>query len=163
MMFASASGELKTRTEPNFLCRFAVTLKTPPLPLTVSIYSSRETSATSSPNTTIRSSRSISSCRQRLIRSTIVPALPESSAPSSVSKSFEVGSTSGEKTFRNADSGAGCGVLIAMSEASLTSASIDLRSFSKSSDDASFSVIRNSAKVLIGSIAASFCSSSAGR
>ena len=34
-MFASASGELKTRALPNFRCRFAVTLKTPPLPLTV--------------------------------------------------------------------------------------------------------------------------------
>ena len=33
-MLASASGELKTRSEPNSVCRPAVSLKTPPLPLT---------------------------------------------------------------------------------------------------------------------------------
>ncbi len=37
-MLASASGELKTRALPNFRCRFAVTLKTPPLPFTFSRY-----------------------------------------------------------------------------------------------------------------------------
>ena len=60
-MLASASGVLNTRVLPNSFCRPCVTLKTPPLPLTLPRYSSRETSATSSPNTTMRSSRRISS------------------------------------------------------------------------------------------------------
>src|ERR1043165_9415240 len=47
-MFASASGELKTRALPKLRCKFAVTLKTPPLPFTDSRYCSREQSATSS-------------------------------------------------------------------------------------------------------------------
>ena len=34
-MLASASGELQTRSEPNSFCRPAVSLKTPPLPLTL--------------------------------------------------------------------------------------------------------------------------------
>ena len=33
-MLASASGELKTRSEPNSHCRPEVSLKTPPLPFT---------------------------------------------------------------------------------------------------------------------------------
>ena len=164
MIFASASGELKTRAEPNLRCRFAVTLNTPPLPFSSSRYSSREQSATSSPNTTIRESRSISSCIQRLMRSTIVPALPESSAPSSVSKSCRsVGSMSGENTFRKAVSGAGCDVSIAMSEAALTSASTSLRKASSCSDDAIPSVINSSANFLIGSLVASASNSSVGR
>src|SRR6266545_1720844 len=95
-VFNSPLAEANTRALPNFRCRFAVTLKTPPLPFTLSRNCSREQSATSSPNTMTRESRAISVCRQRLIRSTIVPMLPENCALSSVSKSFEVGSTSGE-------------------------------------------------------------------
>ena len=57
---------------------------------------SREQSAMSSPKTRRRGSRFISVCRQRLIKSTIVPGFPLSCTFSSVSNSFEVGSTSGE-------------------------------------------------------------------
>ena len=71
-MLASASGELYTRSPPNRFCSPHVTLKTPPLPLTLPRYCSRETSATSSPKTTMRGSRAISSRRQALRRSTIV-------------------------------------------------------------------------------------------
>ena len=71
-MLASASGELKTRREPNCRCSPCVTLKTPPLPLTSASAASCEASATSSPNTTMRSSRAISSRRQALSRSTMV-------------------------------------------------------------------------------------------
>src|SRR5450755_2491348 len=73
-MFASANGELKTRSEPKSHCRPPVSLKTPPLPFTcLSLrYSSRLQSATSSPNITMRGSRFISSRRQALMRSAIV-------------------------------------------------------------------------------------------
>src|SRR5271166_363605 len=73
-MLASASGELKTRSEPDSDCMPAVSLKTPPLPFTcLSLrYSSRLQSATSSPNMTMRGSRAISSFRQALMRSAIV-------------------------------------------------------------------------------------------
>ncbi len=55
-MLASASGELNTRSDPNAPCNPAVSLKTPPLPLTCFSrrYSSRLQSATSSPKTTMR-------------------------------------------------------------------------------------------------------------
>ena len=52
-MFASASGELYTRAPPNSFCSPHVTLKTPPLPLTLPQVLSRDTSATSSPKTRI--------------------------------------------------------------------------------------------------------------
>ena len=71
-MFASASGELYTRAPPNSFCSPHVTLKTPPLPLTLPRCSSRDTSATSSPKMRIFSSRRISSFMQALSRSTIV-------------------------------------------------------------------------------------------
>ena len=71
-MLASASGELKTRSAPYSRWRPAVTLKTPPLPLHSASTSSRDASATSSPKTTMRGSRFISSRRQAFNRSTIV-------------------------------------------------------------------------------------------
>ncbi len=79
-MLASASGELNTRAEPNLRWRLWVTLKTPPLPLILSRFSSRLQSATSSPKTTIRGSRAISSCRQAFKRSTIVLGSPRGAA-----------------------------------------------------------------------------------
>ena len=80
MMFASASGELKTRVLPNARCRPCVTLKTPPLPDTVSSALSRLASATSSPKTTMRGLRAISSFSVRLMAATIVSGLPSGAA-----------------------------------------------------------------------------------
>ena len=73
-MLASAIGELNTRSDPNSICNPAVSLKTPPLPLTSFClrYSSRLQSATSSPKITMRSSRRISSRNVALIRSAMV-------------------------------------------------------------------------------------------
>ena len=93
-MLASASGALNTRGEPNFRCRLCVTLKTPPLPFTRSRFSSRLQSATSSPKTTMRGSRAISSFRHAFSRSTIVFGSPEGWG--SVAKTSAVGSTSAE-------------------------------------------------------------------
>ena len=95
-MFASASGELYTRAPPNSFCSPHVTLKTPPLPFTFAMCSSRDRSATSSPNMRIRESRRISSFMQALSRSTIVVSFPENCGSSSVSNRSLVGSTSGE-------------------------------------------------------------------
>ena len=95
-MFASASGELKTRTLPNSFCSPQVTLNTPPLPFTSPKLVSREASATSSPKTRMRGSRAISSRRQALMRSTIVVGSPLNWGSSSVSNCSAVGSTSGE-------------------------------------------------------------------
>ncbi|OGU04224.1 MAG: hypothetical protein A2085_08985 [Gemmatimonadetes bacterium GWC2_71_10] len=95
-MFASASGELYTRSPPNCFWRPHVTLKTPPLPLTLPRYSARDTSATSSPNSRMRGSRVISSLRQTLSRSTMVVGSPVNCGSSSVSNCSDVGSTSGE-------------------------------------------------------------------
>ena len=67
MMLASASGELNTRSSPNSRCRPWVSLKTPPLPLTSGSASFRLASATSSPKTTMRGSRAISSLSVRLM------------------------------------------------------------------------------------------------
>ena len=91
-MLASASGVLNERSFPNSRCRPAVTLNTPPLPSTSSRTSSRLASATSSPKTTTRGSRSISSWRHLFSRSTIVVSSPSNSG--SVSKAPEVGSRS---------------------------------------------------------------------
>ena len=93
-MLASASGALKTRFEPNFRCRLWVTLKTPPLPFTRPRFSSRLQSATSSPKTTMRGSRAISSLRHALSRSTMVLGSPD--GRDSVANASEVGSTSSE-------------------------------------------------------------------
>ena len=93
-MLASASGELKTRSPPNARCRPCVTLKTPPLPGTDASASARLQSATSSPKTTMRGSRAISSFSVRLIAATIVSGLPSGAA--GVANASDVGSTSGE-------------------------------------------------------------------
>ena len=95
-IFASASGELYTRSLPNWRCSPQVTLKTPPFPFTSLMYCARLTSATSSPNTTMRGSRAISSLRHAFNRSTMVVGSPENWGSSSVSNCSEVGSTSGE-------------------------------------------------------------------
>src|SRR6476661_4107036 len=95
-ILASASGELNTRALPNARWSPCVTLKTPPLPETCSSADSRLQSATSSPKTTIRGSRAISSFNVRLIAATIVSGLPSGCA--GVSNAAEVGSTSGEYT-----------------------------------------------------------------
>ena len=79
-ILASASGELNTRCEPNLRCKPAVALKTPPFPFTVARLSSRLQSATSSPKTTMRSSRFISSSRVMETISTIVFGWPLFSA-----------------------------------------------------------------------------------
>ena len=79
MMLASASGELKTRSLPNCRCRPCVTLNTPPLPCTSSRLASRLQSATSSPKTTMRGLRAISSLSVRLMAATIVSGLPSGS------------------------------------------------------------------------------------
>ena len=68
MMFASASGVLKQRASPNARCKPNVMPNTPPLPGTSSI-TSGSASATSSPNTRMRSSRAICSCSVRRIAS----------------------------------------------------------------------------------------------
>src|SRR6266567_2020386 len=129
-MVASAIGELKTRSEPNSHCRPNVSLKTPPLPLTIfwRKYSSRLQSATSSPNITMRSSRFISSRKVALIRSAMVfgacffscaacsvevRASPVFAAlllcAACVSKAGEVGSRSGEYRYCFMDSGGATG------------------------------------------------------
>jgi hypothetical protein len=77
----SDGGELTHRAEPKLLCRFAVTFEHAAFAFDrLEIFLAR-TVATSSPKTTMRGSRSISSCIHRLMRSTIVPAIPLSSAP----------------------------------------------------------------------------------
>ena len=95
-MLASASGELNTRSRPNRRCSPRVALNTPPLPGTADSTSARLQSATSSPNTTMRGSRAISSSRVRLMAATIVIGSP-SGAPGT-SKRPAAGSTSGEYT-----------------------------------------------------------------
>ena len=94
-IFASANGELKTRCAPNFRCNPAVALKTPPFPFTVARLSSRLQSATSSPKTTMRSSRFISSCSVAATISTMVFGWPSffCGRPRNLAK---LGSTSGE-------------------------------------------------------------------
>ena len=94
MMLASARGELKTRSFPNCFCNPCVTLNTPPLPETWLRAASRVASATSSPKSTIRGSRAISSRRQRLISVTMVSGPP--SKRGSLSKARDVGSTVSE-------------------------------------------------------------------
>ena len=123
MMLASASGVLKTLTPPNSLCRPCVALKTPPLPFTLPRYCSRDTSATSSPKTTMRGSRRISSRIAVLMRSTIVVGAPENRGSPSVSNCALVGSTVGEYSAHSAVSGAGCGCARASSVATSRSAS----------------------------------------
>ena len=93
-MPASASGALKTRSSPKSRCRPCVSLKTPPLPETTASASFLLASATSSPKTTMRGSRAISSFSVRLIADTIVSGLPSGCA--GVSNAADVGSTSGE-------------------------------------------------------------------
>ena len=95
-MLASASGELNTRSRPNFRCSPRVALNTPPFPGTADSASARLQSATSSPNTTIRGLLAISSARARLMADTIVIGAP-SGAPGT-SKRPSAGSTSGEYT-----------------------------------------------------------------
>ena len=95
-MLASASGELKTRSLPKVRCSPRVALNTPPLPCTADSASARLQSATSSPNTTIRRLRSISSLRVRLMAATIVIGGP-SGTPGTSNRSA-AGSTSGEYT-----------------------------------------------------------------
>src|SRR6059058_2619790 len=108
-MFASASGELYTRSLPNWRCSPQVTLKTPPLPFTCARCCSRLASATSSPKTRMRGSRAISSLRQVLRRSTMVVGSPLNWGSSSVSNCSDVGSTSGEYTYSSALSALGWG------------------------------------------------------
>ena len=77
MMFASASGELKTRVAPKRRCRPCVTLKTPPLPghratAPPRAWRRRRPRRTS----TMRGLRAISSRSVRLIAATIVSGLP---------------------------------------------------------------------------------------
>ena len=67
----------------------------------------RLASATSSPKTTMRGLRAISSFSVRLIAPTMVSGFPSGSA--AVSNAEEVGSTSGEYTQRDAVSFPGCG------------------------------------------------------
>jgi hypothetical protein len=69
-------------------------LNTPPFPGTNCRADSRLQSATSSPKMTMRGLRVISSFSVRLIAATIVSGLP--SGTGAVSKSVDVGSTSGE-------------------------------------------------------------------
>src|SRR3989449_2855363 len=95
-LFASASGGVYTRPLPNWRCSPPGTLRTPPLPFPSLMYCARLTSATSSPNTTMRGSRAISSLRHAFNRSTMVVGSPENWGSSSVSNCSEVGSTSGE-------------------------------------------------------------------
>ena len=67
-MLASASGALKTRSSPYSRCRPCVSLKTPPLPgHDAAARPCWLASATSSPKTTMRGSRAISSFSVRLI------------------------------------------------------------------------------------------------
>ena len=80
MMLASASGELKTRSAPYCRCRPCVTLKTPPLPGTCGSDATLLASATSSPKTTMRGLRAISSFSVRLMAATIVSGLPSGCA-----------------------------------------------------------------------------------
>ena len=102
-----------------------MTLKTPPFPFTSSRMSSREASATSSPKTTMRGSRFISSFMHEFNKSTTVRSLSDSySGVPSVSKSSDVGSVSSEKRCVIASDGSGCGDARAMSAASATAASI---------------------------------------
>ena len=102
---------------------------------------------------------------QRLIRSTIVPALPLSSAPSSVSNKLTIGRID---VGRKDVSICGFGRRLRRFDRDvgrLVHFVIDLfaQRFELLRDDAMPSVIRNSAYVLIGSIAASASRSSSGR
>ncbi len=160
-MLASASGELKTRAPPNLRCSPQVTLNTPPLPFTSSSVSSRLASATSSPNTTIRGSRSISSRMHELRRSTMVVSSPSNAGESSVSNSLDVGSTSSEYSHFMAVSGAGCACSSARSAASLSSSSTSRSSASSSSAVAIPSSSRYCRKVTSGSRSASASRSAA--
>ena len=94
-MLASASGELKTRSPPKRALQAVRDLEDAALALDLGERSSRRASATSSPKTTMRGSRAISSCRQALSRSTIVLRLALA-ARLAWRRPAEVGSTSGE-------------------------------------------------------------------
>ena len=93
-MFASAIGELKTRSRPYVRCSPRVTLNTPPLPVTSERSSGRLVSATSSPKTMMRGFAAISSFRVWLMAAIIVSGLPSRLAVAS--NSSDVGSVSGE-------------------------------------------------------------------
>ena len=97
-MFASANGEFQQRSDPNSVCNPAVSLNTPPLPLIspARSASSRVASATSSPKTTTRSSRRISSFRQWFSSSAIVRSLSSAVASGCVSNRVSVGFRSSE-------------------------------------------------------------------
>ena len=85
-MFASASGVLKQRAMPNSRCSPSVVPNTPPLPSTSPI-SSSGASATSSPNTRMRSSAAITSCSVRRIASPKATTSPSAGAgPGSVDR-----------------------------------------------------------------------------
>ena len=94
MMLASASGRVEDAVVAEERCRPCVSLNTPPLPGTTGSASFLLASATSSPKTTMRGLRAISSFSVRLIAATIVSGLPSGCA--GVSNAAEVGSTSGE-------------------------------------------------------------------
>ena len=76
-MLASDSGVLKQRPCPNARCSPNVVPNTPPLPSTLASTASRA-SATSSPNTRMRSSAAIASCSVRRIASPIGTSSPPS-------------------------------------------------------------------------------------
>ena len=152
-MLASASGELNTRSAPYAFCKPWVTLNTPPLPGTCGSADTLLASATSSPKTTIRGFRAISSFSVRLMAATIVSALP--SACAGVSNAAEVGSTVGEKTNESAVSIEGFGALSATSVDSAISRSTDAVMASRSASVAIFSASRN-ARILRQRIALRF-------
>ena len=152
-MLASASGVLNTRSSPYRRCRPCVSLKTPPLPGTIDSASLRLASATSSPNTTMRASRAISSLSVRLIAATIVSGLPCGCA--GVSKARDVGSTSGENSQSVAVSFDGFGAANAASAASLTSFSTSAVIAAISASVVKPFLRRNSEKCAIGSRRAS--------
>ena len=89
-MFASASGVLKHRAMPKSRCRPSVVPNTPPLPSTSAI-SSSGASATSSPNTRMRSSAAITSCSVRRMAS------PKATTSPSVRRRAGVGRSSGAR------------------------------------------------------------------
>ena len=126
-MFASASGVFQQRSDPNSLCSPTVSLNTPPLPLIspARSASSRVASATSSPNTTTRSSLRISSFRQWLISSAIVRSLASAVFALSVKYRASVGFNSSEYWCRRIASRATLGstACIARSAARCTSSS----------------------------------------
>ena len=160
-MFASASGELKTRSRPYSRCSPSVALNTPPLPVTSERISGRLASATSSPKTTIRVSCAISSLSVRLMAETIVSGVPDAAGAAAASNASEAGSTVGEYTYNAAVDASGFGAATARSAASCTSRSTSAATASSSTAVACPADTRKSANRRNGSRAASASRSAA--